>query len=62
MRASVDGMALTCAATLDRSAVTATVDQPTDLVGSAEVADAWGREAGLPGVTVAGVAGGTSNH
>ncbi len=53
---SVDGMTLTFAGTLDRSAVTVAVDQLTDLVGSAEVADAWDRESALPGLTVGGLA------
>ncbi len=51
-----DGMPLTFAGTLDRSAVTATIDQLADLVGSAEVADAWDRESALPGMTVGGLA------
>ena len=49
-------MPLTFAGTLDRSAVTAAVDQVTDLVGSAEVADAWQQESALPGMTVGGLA------
>jgi hypothetical protein len=36
--------------------VTAAVDQITDLVGSAEVADAWEQESALPGMTVGGLA------
>ncbi len=56
MRGRIDGMTLTFAGTLDRSAVTATVDQLTDLVGSAEVADAWDRESALPGMSVGGLA------
>lgn len=49
-------MPLTFAGTLDRSAVTAAVDQLTDLVGSAEVAQAWEQESALPGMTVGGLA------
>lgn len=49
-------MPLTFAGTLDRSAVLAAVDQVTDLVGSAEVADAWQQESVLPGLTVGGLA------
>lgn len=49
-------MPLTFAGTLDRSAVTATVDQLTDLVGAAEVTEAWDRESALPGMTVGGLA------
>ncbi len=49
-------MPLTFAGTLDRSAVTAAVDQVTDLVGSAEVADTWQQESALPGMTVGGLA------
>jgi Mycothiol maleylpyruvate isomerase N-terminal domain len=49
-------MTLTFAGTLDRSTVTATVHQLTDLVGSAEVADAWEQESTLPGMTVGGLA------
>ena len=49
-------MTLTFAGTLDRSAVTAAVDQLTDLVGSAAVAAAWNRESALPGMTVGGLA------
>jgi hypothetical protein len=49
-------MPLTFAGTLDRSAVTAAVDQITDLIGSAAVADAWERESALPGMTVGGLA------
>ncbi len=48
-------MPLTFAGTLDRSAVTAAVDQVTDLVGSAEVADRWQQESALPGMTVGGL-------
>jgi hypothetical protein len=36
--------------------VTAAVDQVTDLVESAEVADAWQQESALPGMTVGGLA------
>ena len=49
-------MPLTFAGTLDHSAVTAAVDQLTDLVGSAEVADAWEQESALSGMTVGGLA------
>ena len=49
-------MTLTFAGTLDRSALTATVDQLTDLVGSPAVADAWDRESALAGMTVGGLA------
>lgn len=49
-------MPLTFAGTLDRSAVLAAVDQVTDLVRSAEVADAWQQESVLPGLTVGGLA------
>jgi hypothetical protein len=49
-------MPLTFAGTLERSAVTAAVDQVTDLVGSAGVADAWEQESTLPGMTVGGLA------
>jgi hypothetical protein len=49
-------MTLTFAGTIDRSAVTATVEQLTDLVGSAAVADAWNRESALLGMTVGGLA------
>lgn len=49
-------MPLTFAGTLDRSAVTATVDQLTDLVGAAEVTEAWDRESALRGMTVGGLA------
>ncbi len=49
-------MTLTFAGTLNRSAVTATVDQLMDLVGCAEVADAWDRESALAGMTVGGLA------
>jgi hypothetical protein len=52
---TVDGMPLTFAGTLDRSAVTAAVDQVTDLVGSAEVADRWQQESALPRMTVGGL-------
>ena len=48
-------MPLTFAGTLDRSAVTAAVDQLTELVGSAAVADAWEQESALPGMTVGGL-------
>jgi len=47
---------LTFAGTLDRSAATAAVDLLTDLVGSAQVADAWKQESVLPGMTVGGLA------
>ena len=56
MCGNVAGMPLTFAGTLDRSAVIAAVDQLTDLVGSAEVDDAWDRESALPGMTVGGLA------
>ncbi len=56
MGGRVDGMALTFAGTLDRSAVAAAVDQVMDLVGSAEVADRWQQESALPGMTVGGLA------
>ena len=36
--------------------MTAAVDQVTDLVGSAEVADTWQQESALPGMTVGGLA------
>ena len=49
-------MTLTFAGVLDRSTVTAAVHQLTDLVGSAEVADAWRQESVLPGMTVGGLA------
>ena len=49
-------MPLTFAGTLDRTAVLAAVDQVTDLVRSAEVADAWQQESVLPGLTVGGLA------
>ncbi|QNK80029.1 maleylpyruvate isomerase N-terminal domain-containing protein [Nakamurella sp. PAMC28650] len=49
-------MTLTFAGTLDHDAVGAAVGRLTDLVGSAEVADAWGRESALPGMTVGGLA------
>jgi hypothetical protein len=52
---TVDGMPLTFAGTLDRCAVIAAVDQVTDLVGSAEVADRWWHESALPGMTVGGL-------
>ena len=47
---------LTFAGILDRSAVSSAVDQLTELVGSAQVADAWQRESALPGMTVGGLA------
>lgn len=49
-------MPLTFAGTLDRSAVTTAVDVVTDLVGSPQVADAWGLESALAGMTVGGLA------
>ena len=49
-------MALSFAGNLDRSAVTAAVDQLTDLVGGSAVAEAWERESVLPGLTVGGLA------
>lgn len=49
-------MPLTFTGTLDRSALTAAVDQLRDLVGSREVTDAWERESALPGMTVGGLA------
>lgn len=49
-------MALTLAGTLDRSAVTAGVDQLTDLINSAAVPAAWDRESALAGLTVGGLA------
>lgn len=49
-------MPLTFAGSLERSAVIAAVHQLTDLVGSAEVAEAWDRESALPGMTVGGLA------
>ena len=52
------GMPLTFVWNLDRSAVSAAVDQILGLVGSAEVAAAWGQESALPGMTV----GGLSRH
>lgn len=55
MHGMVDGMPLTFAGSLNRSAVTAAVDQLTDLVGSAAVADGWERESVLPGMTVGGL-------
>lgn len=48
-------MALTFAGNLSTSAVVGAVDRLTDLVGSAEVADAWARESALPGMTVGGL-------
>lgn len=48
-------MPLTFAGNLDRTAVRTAVDQLADLVGSAEVADAWTRESVLPGLTVGGL-------
>lgn len=55
MPGRVLGMPLTFVGTLDRSAVTAAVDQLTELVGSAAVADAWEQESTLPGLTVGGL-------
>jgi hypothetical protein len=49
-------MPLTFTGNLDRPAVTVAVDQLTELVGSADVADAWKRESALPGMTVGGLA------
>ena len=49
-------MPLTFAGTLDRSAVTAAVDQVTDLVGSAEVANTWQQEFGSAGHDRGGLA------
>jgi len=49
-------MPLTFAGNLDHSAVTAAVDQFTDLVASVEVADAWEHESALTGMTVGGLA------
>lgn len=49
-------MPLTFAGTLDDDAVTAAVDQFTDLVGSAEVAESWEQQSALPGMTVGGLA------
>ncbi len=48
-------MPLTFVGALDRSSVTAAVDQLTELVGSAGVADAWEQESTLPGLTVGGL-------
>lgn len=48
-------MPVTFVGALDRSAVTAAVDQLTELVGSAEVADAWEQESTLPSLTVGGL-------
>ena len=48
-------MTLTFAGTLDRTALTAAVDQLKDLVGSPEVADAWAQDSALPGMSVGGV-------
>lgn len=39
-----------------KTGLRATVDQLTDLVGSAEVADTWDRASALPGMTVGGLA------
>ena len=50
------GMPLTFVGNLDRSAVSAAVDQILDLVRSAEVAAAWEQESALPGMTVGGLA------
>lgn len=49
-------MPLTFSVHLDRSAVTSTVDQLADLVGSARVADSWQAGSALPGMTVGGLA------
>ena len=49
-------MPLTFAGTLDRSALTAAVDQVTDLVGSAEVANTWQQEFGSAGHDRGGLA------
>lgn len=48
-------MPLTFAGRLDHPAATAAFDQLSELVGSAEVADAWERESSLPGMTVGGL-------
>ncbi len=48
-------MPLTFAGALERAAVIDAVDQLTELVESAEVADAWKRESVLPGMTVGGL-------
>jgi Mycothiol maleylpyruvate isomerase N-terminal domain len=49
-------MPLTFAGLLDRGAVSLAVDQITELVGSAQVAEAWQHESALPGMTVGGLA------
>lgn len=49
-------MPLTFTGSLDRSEVSAAVGQLTNLIGSAEVADAWQQESVLPGMTVGGLA------
>ena len=49
-------MTLSFAGVLDRLAVLAAVDRLTDVVASAEVADAWDQESALAGMTVGGVA------
>lgn len=49
MRVRIAAVTLTFTGTLDPSAVTASVDRLTDLVESAEVADAWDRESALAG-------------
>ena len=49
-------MPLTFVGNLDRSAPLTAVDRAVDLVGSAEVAAAWGLESVLPGFTVGGLA------
>ncbi len=48
-------MPLTFVGALDRYAVIRAIDQLTELVGSAEVADAWEQESTLPGLTVGGL-------
>lgn len=50
------GMPLTFVGNLNRSAMSAAVDQILNLVGSAEVATAWGQESALRGMTVGGLA------
>ncbi|MDZ5662223.1 hypothetical protein HN031_15440 [Nocardioides sp. zg-1308] len=49
-------MPLTFVGTLDRSAVSAALDEIRELVGSPEVARAWEQESALAGMTVGGVA------
>lgn len=49
-------MTLTFAGNPRHSAVIATGDQLKDLIGSAEVANAWDRESALPGMSVGGLA------